>query len=70
MYAYIHASVSKVCLAGLQDLFQQYGTKESCVGDTDQQFSLETLQLGKLIGKGCNAAVFEARPCETALGRF
>jgi hypothetical protein len=53
----------------LQDLFQQYGVKQSGVDEYGHQFSLETLQLGQLIGKGCNAAVYEARPVGTLTGK-
>nr|KAG5702463.1 hypothetical protein BaRGS_015095 [Batillaria attramentaria] len=51
-----------VLCSGIRGLFQQYEAKSSQVVSGDQQFSLETLELGQLIGKGCNAAVYEARP--------
>ena len=52
----------------LQGLFQKYGVKEANVVESGHHFSLETLQLGQLIGKGCNAAVYEARPAAAFCG--
>ena len=51
-----------------QGLFQQYGRKESDIVESGHHFSLETLQLGQLIGKGCNAAVYEARSAAKCFG--
>lgn len=58
-------STEDVLCSGIRDLFQQYGGKERLVEKGGQHFSLQTLQLGPLIGQGCNAAVFEARPVHT-----
>ncbi|KAK7093778.1 hypothetical protein V1264_007471 [Littorina saxatilis] len=54
--------IDDVLCTGIRGLFQRYGVKEGTIVEAGQQFSLETLQLGQLIGKGCNAAVYEARP--------
>ncbi|XP_076452077.1 uncharacterized protein LOC143287723 isoform X2 [Babylonia areolata] len=51
-----------VLCSGIRDLFRQYGGKEKRVEANGQYFSLQSLHLGQLIGQGCNAAVFEARP--------
>ncbi|KAL8594003.1 hypothetical protein ACOMHN_028989 [Nucella lapillus] len=53
--------------SGIRDLFQQHGGKEREVEFKGHHFSLQSLQLGQLIGQGCNAAIFEARPVETDL---
>lgn len=55
-----------VLYSGVRGLFQQYGAKSNHLVSDDQQFSLESLELGQLIGKGCNAAVYEARPSRTS----
>lgn len=54
-----------VLCSGIRDLFQQYGGKGSSVETGGQHFSLQSLQLGQLIGQGCNAAVFEAKPAHS-----